>query len=368
MGVRTRLAALAALALAGSVLVAGQADAGGTNHSSLKPVATGLDGPRGVSTYKNQVIYSVTDGSVYATDGHKTWKLGQVPGGFAPAIDTDKWGRTYALTGGGGPEGDTPPGGATLYRFWHGKAVKVADIAAYQAHDPDPYNQADSPTESNPFGVAALKDGTVLVSDAANNDLLRVWPNGLIRTVARLKPRLVKVPAGLPAKDPEGNPLPPAGTPILAEAVATSVTVGPDGSWYVGELRGFPATPGTSEIWRIRPGSVGAVCDPEKPSKGSCTRYADGYTSIVDLAGGPHGTLAVVQLDNASWLQFELGGPTVGGLFLQYPGRHHQAGYKRELVRGQLNLPGGTAFDRWGGLYVAGPVFGPGAVYKVRYR
>ncbi|HWD82325.1 MAG TPA: ScyD/ScyE family protein [Kribbella sp.] len=367
MRVRTRIAALAALALAGSVLVAGQADAGGA-HSSLKPIATGLDGPRGVSTYKNLVMYSVTDGSVYATNGHRTWKLGQVPGGFAPAIDTDKWGRTYALTGGGGPEGDTPPGGATLYRLRPGKSpVVVADIGKYQAHDPDPYNQADSPTESNPFGVAALRDGTVLVADAANNDVLRVWPNGHIKTVARLKPRLVKVPAGLPAKDPEGNPLPPAGTPILAEAVATSVTAGPDGSWYVGELRGFPATPGTSEIWRIRPGSVGAVCDPAKPSKGSCQRYADGYTSIVDLAGGPHRTLAVVQLDNASWLQFELGGPTVGGLFLQYPGRRHQAGYKRELVRGQLNLPGGTAFDRWGGLYVAGPVFGPGAVYKVRY-
>ena len=43
------------------------------------------------------------------------------------------------------------------------------------------------------------------------------------------------------------------------------MTVGSDGYWYVGELRGFPATPGTSEIWRIKPGTVGAVCDPEKP-------------------------------------------------------------------------------------------------------
>ncbi|HEY3556176.1 MAG TPA: ScyD/ScyE family protein [Kribbella sp.] len=360
MGVRTRIAALAALALAGSVLVAGQAEAGGNHHSSLKPVATGLDGPRGVSTYKNKVIYSVTDGSVYATDGHKTWKLGQVPGGFAPAIDTNKWGTTYALTGGGGPEGDTPPGGATLFRLRPGKSpVVVADIGKYQSHDPDPYNQADSPTESNPFGVAALNDGTVLVSDAANNDLLRVWPNGHIKTVARLKPRTVKVPAGL------GDQAPPAGTPFVAEAVATSVTVGSDGYWYVGELRGFPATPGTSEIWRIRPGSVGAVCDPLKPNKGNCKRYADGYTSIVDLAGGPHGTLAVVELDTASWLAFESGGPTIGALFLQYPGRGHRAGYKRELVKGQLNLPGGTAFNHWGQLYVAGPVFGPGAVYKV---
>jgi hypothetical protein len=361
MGVRTRIAAVAALALTATVLVAGQAEAGG-NHSSLKPVATGLDGPRGVSTYKDKVIYSVTDGSVYATDGHKTWKLGQVPGGFAPAIDTNKWGTTYALTGGGGPEGDTPPGGATLFRLRPGKSpVPVADIGKYQSHDPDPYNLADPPTESNPFGVAALRDGTVLVADAAGNDLLRVWPNGKIQTVARLKPRVVKTPAGL------GPDAPPAGAMVPAEAVATSVTVGSDGYWYVGELRGFPATPGTSEIWRIKPGSVGAVCDPVKPNKGNCKRYADGYTSIVDLAGGPHGKLAVVQLARESWLKFEMGGSTIGSLYLQYPGKGHRAGYKRELVRGQLNLPGGTAFNRWGQLFVAGPVFGPGAVYRVKY-
>jgi hypothetical protein len=364
MGVRTRIAAVAALVLVGSALVAGQADAG-SSHSSLKPVATGLDGPRGVSTYRNKVIYSVIDGSVYATDGHHTWKLGTVPGagGFPPAVDTNRWGTTYALTGAGGEPGQPPVvGSSTLYRLRLGRSpVKVLDVAKYQSHDPDPYNQADSPTESNPFGVAALSDGTVLVSDAANNDLIRVWPNGRAKTVARLKPRTVKVPAGL------GAEAPPAGTPFVAEAVATSVTVGSDGYWYVGELRGFPATPGTSEIWRIRPGSVGAVCDPAKPHQGSCQRYADGYTSIVDLAGGPRGTLAVVELDKASWLKFETSGPTHGGLFLQYPGRNHRGGYVRELVKDQLTLPGGAGFNRWGDLFVSGPVFGPGAVYKVRY-
>ncbi|HZX01661.1 ScyD/ScyE family protein [Kribbella sp.] len=364
MGVRTRIAALAAVALAGSVLVAGQADAGDSHHASLKPVATGLNGPRGVSTYRDKVIYSVSDGSVYATDGRRTWKLGTVPGsgGLAPAVDTNRWGTTYALTGAGAQEGAPPaPGSLTLYRMRLGKApVVVADIGAYQKKDPDPYDLENNPTDSNPFGVAALRDGTVLVSDAAGNDLLRVWPNGHIATVARLKPRTVKVPAGL------GNQAPPPGTPIPSEAVATSVTVGSDGYWYVGELRGFPATPGTSQIWRIKPGSVGAVCDPVNPSKGNCKRYADGYTSIVGLAGGPHGTLAVVELAKASWLAFESGGSTVGGLFLQYPGRHHTAGYKRELVPGQLHLPGGATFNRWGRLFVAGPVFGPGAVYQVR--
>lgn len=367
MGVRTvRIAAVSAVALISTVLLAGQAEGTG-GHGSLKPVVTGLNGPRGVAVHGAKIAYSVGDGSVYEAwaygknKGIK--KLGTVPGGFPPAIDTNAWGVTYALTGAGAPGQPIPPGGATLYKLRPGKSpLVVADIAKYQATDPDPYNLADSPTETNPFGVATLRDGTILVADAANNDLLRVWPNGTIKTVARLKPRVVMVPAGLPPGTP------PAGALIPAEAVATSVTVGSDGYYYVGELRGFPASPTTSQVWRIKPGSVNAVCDPVNPSKGNCQRYADGYTSIVDLAAGPRGTLAVVELAKVGWLQWELSGqPTaVGSLFLQYPGHHHKAGYKKELAPGKLQLPAGTAINKAGHVFVSSPLFGPGAVYRVK--
>ncbi|WP_344213586.1 ScyD/ScyE family protein [Kribbella sancticallisti] len=325
-------------------------------------MVTGLNGPRGVAAYDGKIVYSVGDGSVYEAwaygknKGIK--KLGTVPGGFPPAIDTNRWGVTYALTGAGGEPGQPiPPGGATLFRMRPGKApLPIANIAKYQAKDPDPYNVSESPTETNPFGVAVLRDGTILVADAANNDLLRVWPNGKIKTVARLKPRVIKAPSNL------------GGQLVPSEAVATSVTVGSDGYYYVGELRGFPATPGTSQIWRIKPGSVNAVCDPVKPYKGHCQRYADGYTSIVDLAAGPRGTLAVVQLARDSWLAWEMSGqPTaVGSLFLQYRGKYNKAGYKKELVRGKLQLPAGVAFNKYGSLFVSSPLFGPGAVYRVR--
>ena len=215
-----------------------------------------------------KIIYSTGDGSVWEawSSGQKIRKLGTVPGGFAPAIDTNVWGTTYALTGAGGePGAPLHAGRRDAVQAAAGHApLKIADIGKYQLKDPDPYNQEDVPTESNPFGVAALRDGTVLVADAAGNDLLRVWPNGHIKTVARLKPRTVKVPTGYPPP-PD---FPPAGTPIVSEAVATSVTVGSDGYWYVGELRGFPATPGTSQIWRIKPGSVGATCDPVQAEQG----------------------------------------------------------------------------------------------------
>ncbi|GAB3822226.1 ScyD/ScyE family protein [Kribbella italica] len=367
MGVtKARLAAVSAAVLVGSVLVAAPSEA--TGGGKLKPVVTGIDSPRGVSTFWSKIIYSTGDGSVWEawSRGRKIRKLGTVPGGFAPAIDTNAWGTTYALTGAGGEPGAPPtPGSSTLYKLRPGKApLKIADIGKYQVKDPDPYDQESNPTESNPFGVAALRDGTVLVADAAGNDLLRVWPNGHIKTVARLKPRTIKVPAGYPPPPA----FPPAGTPVVSEAVSTSVTVGSDGYWYVGELRGFPATPGTSQIWRIKPGSVGATCDPYKPNKGNCQRWADGYTSIVDLAGGPRGAIAAVQLARDSWLRWEVSGQpsAVGSLIVQWPNKWHNGGPRKEVARGKLQLPGGAAWSRWGDLYVSSPLFGPGAIYRVR--
>jgi hypothetical protein len=130
---------------------------------------------------------------------------------------------------------------------------------------------------------------------------------------------------------------------LPSEAVAASVTVGADGYYYVGELRGFPATPGKSQIWRIAPGSVNAVCDPLAPSTGPCQRYADGFTSIVDLAAGPDGSIYVVEFVKRSWLQWELGmvNPPVGGLFRIPPG----GGSAIELAPGELILPAAVAVD-----------------------
>lgn len=320
----------------------------------------GLDGARGVAVGPpRRVVYSQADGSISETvlrgDGAGTTVLGTVgPPGFAPAIAQWDTGSAYILTGGSPDEG-----AATLYQWSRatGDITTVADIAAYQATDPDPDNQEGEDTESNPFGVAALED-SALVADAAGNDLLRVWPDGTIQTVARIKPRVVLVPDELEGQ--EG--VPPPGTPINAEGVATSVTVGADGAYYVGELRGFPATPGTSEIWRIEPDSVDAVCDPENPNAGACTRYADGFTSIVSLGSAPNGDLYVLELVKQSWLQWELEiAEPIGGLY-RLP-----VGGEADLVSSdRLVLPGGVGVSRTGKPFVAGPVFGPGSIVRVR--
>lgn len=370
MGVsRTRLtrtvsatAVACAVALVAALPLSAQAGSGG-----LTPVVEGLDGPRGVAVGPGgRVVVAEADGSFssVATKGRHAGDvtpMGSVPAGFiAPAVDLNGLGQTFVLTTAGAPGS----GAATLYRWAPGrKGVKpVADIAAYQATDPDEADLEDFPEDSNPFGVAALGDGSVLVADAAGNDLLRVYADGTIVTVARLLPRVVEVPEELPDEF-DGEPLPPAGTPIPSEAVATSVTVGSDGYWYVGELRGFPATPGTSQVWRIKPGSVDAVCDPESPNTGNCRRYADGFTSITDLAADSRGGIYVVELVQQSWLQWELGlvDPPVGGLFRIPRG----GGDPVELAAGQLILPGAADVDHHGKVFITGPVFGPGALSKI---
>jgi hypothetical protein len=361
---RRRTLQLVAAAVTIGALTVG-APSAAVGASSLVPLVKGLNGPRGVAVGPaGRVVYAESDGSFsqLITKGRhagSVTQLGKVPADFAPAVDVGGRGQTFILTAFGEPGS----GAATLYRWTPGRGVRaVADIAAYQHTDPDPYDLEGDAEESNPFGVAALPDGSALVADAAGNDLLRVYPGGRIVTVARLKPRVVKVPEELP-DEIDGQPLPPGGTPVPSEAVATSVTVGADGYYYVGELRGFPATPGTSQVWRIAPGSVNAVCDPEAPSTGACRRYADGFTSIVDLGAGRDSSIYVVELVKRSWLQWELGlvDPPVGGLFRIPPG----GGAPVELAAGELVLPGGVDVGKDGVVYVTWPIFGEGMLARV---
>ncbi|MBM0126596.1 ScyD/ScyE family protein [Pimelobacter simplex] len=376
--------AVAALALAATGAPAVAGDQGGQQdggRAAPRTVAP-LMGPRGVDALGNgRTLVTETGGtfSLVVERRHKPARvipLGNLPTEFPPAIAKGPRGTIYLLTGASGPPPEQRPSvlrgaaapapATTLFKWKRGwPAPKVvADIGAYQKTDPDPWDQENFPTDSNPFGVVALDDGTVLVADAAGNDLLRVWPKkGKIRTVARLMPRTVPMPAGLPDVPPPMGPLPPAGTPIVSEAVATSVAVGADGYWYVGELRGFPATPDTSQVWRIKPGAKNATCDPAHPRKGACKRYADGFTSITDLAAGPKGVYAL-ELSKKSWLGFELGlpGADVGSLFLI-----RDRGTKprvRELAAGMLKTPGGV--DVSDHVYVVGPLFGPGALLRLR--
>lgn len=235
--------------------------------------------------------------------------------------------------------------------------VPIADIAAYQKTDPDPYNTNGPIRESNPYGLAVLPNGDALVADAAGNDILRVTPSGDVSTVARFVAEVVST-SHLPAD----MGLPPE---MPAEAVPTSIALGPNGDILVGQLVGFPFTPGTSHVWRIDPDSDGAVCSSTDPQTG-CSVYASGFTAIQDVAfDSRNRALYVYELAADGVLAFEEGlatGDFPDAVLLKVMG-----GKRTELARGQLSEPGGVAVGRAAGqVLVTDGTFSSGRLLLVK--
>lgn len=229
--------------------------------------------------------------------------------GVADVAPTGR-GSMWAVTGGTDPTEDTGQG---LYHASQGTTRLIANLFAFEAaNDPD---DPDGPgpqsnVDSNPFDVASL-GAHALVADAGGNDLLRVDRQGNIEVVATFPIEIVSTSnlnalAGCPAPTPLCA-LPPE---LPAQPVPTSIAVGPDGAMYVGELKGFPAPTGESNIWRVAPGATDARCG----SSPACSKVFDGgFTSIIDLAFGPDGRLYVSELDEASWAAVEIFGVVTGG-------------------------------------------------------
>ncbi|MGH2794301.1 MAG: ScyD/ScyE family protein [Actinomycetota bacterium] len=244
-----------------------------------------------------------------------------------------------------------------LYRAEFGGAPEaVADIAAYQETDPDPFDQEDNPTESNPYGLLALPDGDALVVDAAGNDLLRVTPDGDITTVARFDVEAVST-----------DHFPPeAGFPptIDAESVPTAATLGHDGFVYVGELKGFPFRPGSSRIWRVDPDEEDALCSINDPDD-DCEVAWEGLTAIQDIFFHRQtSTLYVYELAEDGVLAFEAGFET--GEFPPAVLLEVKANKTTELAEGQLSQPGGIVVSNRGRVFVTDGIFGNGRLVLVR--
>lgn len=203
----------------------------------------------------------------------------------------------WATTTGMDTEADS---GQALWRVSNGKARMIANLFELEALDPD-----GAGVDSNPYDVAALGGGAALVVDAGGNSLHRIDNKGNAELVATFPEELLSTAnfnelAGCPPV----APLCATGAPeIPGQSVPTSVVVGPDGDYWVGELKGFPAPTGQSGIWRIEAGATDVECgvDPE------CTKvFDDGFTSIVDLTLGTDGRLYVSEFDELSWAAVEI--------------------------------------------------------------
>jgi NHL repeat-containing protein len=345
---------LAGLIITASMLVAAAPVAADGPRSHVEVLLDGLSSPKGID---------VGPSSVFVGQG----AFGR-PGPVLEYIFKGKGrGTTTPITGplnlidiAGTPDGAGwgIGGDGVLYRqaTANGTPSAILNIRAYQAADPDPYNSADGglPTESNPYGLAALRTNEVLIADAAGNDIIRVNKNGKAVTVARFKRERVKT-------SHLGDPTLPK--TILAEAVPTSIAIGRDGWAYVGQLMGYPGRPKTSHIWRVNPYRQNAVCSASSPNR-KCKVWKSGFTSIIDLAINPrNGTLYVYEIARKGWLAFEEGFTT--GVFPPAVLLEVRGNRTRELVRGKLSQPGGVAVSPSGAIFVTDGMFGNGRLLRV---
>jgi hypothetical protein len=193
--------------------------------------------------------------------------------------------------------------GRKLFSVNHGTPHFIVGLGKFERL----VNPDGGEVDSNPFDVQALGNKRALVADAGANALLVANRRGGVNWIATLPDELVSTDN---VKALSGCPEGPAdicGLPdeIPAQGVATSVAVGPDGAYYVTELKGFPAPRGESRVWRIEAGTRHVHCEADVDDS-PCSVVADGFTSIVDITFASDGTAYVVELDEASWFAVEV--------------------------------------------------------------
>lgn len=217
-------------------------------------------------------------------------------------------------------QGDISNFGKLLKLGVRGTSV-VADPGAFEAAVNPDGNQIDS----DPYGLAPNHFGSVM-TDAAGNSVIKIDHHGQI-----------SLPATLPAQDAVAPPflgLPPGAT-IPAESVPTSITRGPDGAWYVGELTGFPFQEGLARVWRIVPGHAPTV-------------FASGFTNIIDLQFDRHGNLFVLELARHGLLAANGPNGDPNGALIEID----RNGNRTTVASDGLVMPGGVAVDRHDHIYV----------------
>ena len=192
------------------------------------------------------------------------------------AVAFNSEGDMYLVTGLGGPpswQDPAGPLGTSGAEFgWLMSANPVADsytpwvnLAQYEADE----NPGGDNVDTNPFGM--IHDGSEwVVVDAGGNSLLTVAGSGDVSAEETFPAVMVEFPPG------SGNMQP-------MQAVPTSVRIGPDGAYYVGQLTGFPFPVGGASVWRV-------------PAGGDAEVYESGFSSILGIDFAADGSLYVLEM------------------------------------------------------------------------
>jgi hypothetical protein len=337
-------------------------------QSSRLVVATGLDNPRGLTFGPDGALYVAEAGrggnsslclpqpgapptappSCYGPTGAITriFSLGDQrrvviglpshapPGGvdaIGPHDISFGFGATWVTIGlGANPllRGPLEAGGARFGRLArvnpNGSFTEVLDLSAHEvATNPD-----GGAIDSNPFALTVSSDRAVF-TDAGANALIGIAATGALSTLAVFPNRFV----------------PFGGGSIPMQAVPTAVAEAPDGSFFVGELTGFPFPVGAARVYRVpRTGGTPVV-------------VAQGFTNIIDIAASSTGMGYVLEHDADGIL-----GPGTAGRLI----RVNTDGSQTVLTNANLNKPGGLTIGPDGAIYVTNNGTSPGGGEVVR--
>ena len=194
--------------------------------------------------------------------------------------------------------------------------------------------------DSDPHDVTPYQGGYA-VADAGANDLTLVSSTGKVSLAARFPTDPETAPAGA---------LGPVAVPVNAQAVPSSVTVGPDGALYVGVLRGIPGLPGSAAVYRVVPGQAPVA-------------VVTGLTRVTDLAFNRAGQLLILESNTGG----ALAPPTTGGALLTATLNGTTPVTATDLQVPGLVDPTGLAVDSSGNAYISNDSAGAhaGQIIKV---
>jgi hypothetical protein len=264
------------------------------------PIATGLAGPLQLAVSGDDIFVAQSFAGVLTKVGRAAPVA--VAAGEGEIAGVDVSGNGQLLYTSSGFDG-APYATLNVVRP-NGKTAVLADLLAYEErNNPDQGNTygfqglpagCEVPeelrpytgiVESHPYAVAAINPGTVVVADAAGNDLLVVRGNGVVRTLAVLPPQPIRVTSEL--QQALGLPECTVGASFGFEPVPTDVEVGPDGLLYVSTLPGGPEDPSL--------GARGSVYTVD-PDSGAVHRIATGFAGATNVAVAPDGAVYVAEL------------------------------------------------------------------------
>jgi hypothetical protein len=193
----------------------------------------------------------------------------------------------------------------------NGQFTPVLDLSAHEAAA----NPDGGAVDSNPYGLQFVPSGAVF-ADAGGNALINIAATGAMSTLAVFPNRTATHPF--------------TGATVPMQAVPTTVVRAPDGSFFVGELTGFPFPVGGARVYRVPAGG------------GTPQVVATGFTNVIDIAASATGGY-VLEHDADGLL-----GPGLAGRLVRVNADLSQT----VLTGANLVKPGGIAIGPDGALYV----------------